>query len=353
MGQQVSCNPSLEEETAVHIDVASTASTTVDAGEVQVEVVTEAVSTGKFPVTLHIYEVADRGLQLVNVLVRPTGTGAFHTGVEVHGKEWSFGSKSDRGTGIFSCRPRKSPIHHYKEAVQLGTTDLSKLEVLALVRQFEPEWQGQDYDLFFRNCCSFCIAFASALGANALPPWVTSLARNGAVIWSGVKAVESVTNCSVQKVQHVLRSINIVLECILAEGTEIGNLCKTRRCIPLRLVPGEQCQVGLRQQSDIFSYVAPDNSKVRKAFEDVDQLFTLVWEPPCLYAQKPRPDVALYINESRVRQTTCILLHGSVISLAGPEEGRAILKFKVSRQSDPFAQVLDTGNCTCNWVTCG
>jgi len=47
--------------------------------------------------------------------------GVFHGGVEVHGREWSFGLTEGRGvTGVYSVSPGANPMYQYREAVTLG-----------------------------------------------------------------------------------------------------------------------------------------------------------------------------------------------------------------------------------------
>lgn len=54
--------------------------------------------------------------------------GVFHGGIEVNGKEWSYGY-CEKGTGVYYCMPKDNPMYSYRETVTLGATTLSTIEV--------------------------------------------------------------------------------------------------------------------------------------------------------------------------------------------------------------------------------
>lgn len=58
--------------------------------------------------------------------------------MEVYQTEWSYGgcSNGPTDTGIFSCPPRGCEAHSYREAVDMGTTTLSKQDVKQFLRRF-------------------------------------------------------------------------------------------------------------------------------------------------------------------------------------------------------------------------
>lgn len=57
--------------------------------------------------------------------------GVFHGGIEVNGKEWSYGY-CEKGTGVYFCDPKDNPMYEYRESITLGATTLSKAEVRLL-----------------------------------------------------------------------------------------------------------------------------------------------------------------------------------------------------------------------------
>jgi len=132
-------------------------------------------------------------VQWANGVLCKIGTGAFHAGVEVYGREYSFGHRSDGSSGVVWCPPRGAEGHAFREAVDLGAVRLSKSQVQRLVGRMADEWPGRDYDLFRRNCCHFCEELCQRLGVARVPEYVFSLAAAGARIRDGVGvAVSSV-----------------------------------------------------------------------------------------------------------------------------------------------------------------
>lgn len=139
------------------------------------------------PVTLHIYDMGhDPEVQAMNRVLKVLGTGAFHCGVEVYGREWSFQGRVDEdedGTGgVFWCRPRRCEGHTYHESLYMGVSQLSEDEVFKVIGAFKAAWLGKHYDLLKRNCCHFVDALCRALGLGGLPEYLMSLAGTGAAL---------------------------------------------------------------------------------------------------------------------------------------------------------------------------
>lgn len=102
-------------------------------------------------VSLHVYDLS--------VMSRLIGIPFFHFGVEVHGREYFFGSR-----GIRCCRPGLNPRHVHREAVLVGFTLLSREVVAALRDQMKREWCGGSYSPLTKDCLSFAEAFCQKLG---------------------------------------------------------------------------------------------------------------------------------------------------------------------------------------------
>jgi len=144
---------------------------------------TAAVMT--IPVRLNIYDVSTNPtVEKINHALMAVGTGAFHAGVEVQGLEYSYGYIQN-GSGVFSNEPRASTLHHFRETLDVGTTNLSGEEVESVVAELREEWQGCDYDLLRRNCVSFALVLVDKLGAGPIPTWVSNLAGAGATLQDG------------------------------------------------------------------------------------------------------------------------------------------------------------------------
>lgn len=149
------------------------------------------------PVILNIYDVTTvQTISAVNGALRLVGSGAYHGGVEIYGREWSFGGfppdydiPSDQ-TGVFDCVPRACEMHHFHEMVFMGRTQMSKNQVDALLEKLMRKWRGIDYDLLTHNCCNFSDAFCRELGVGPIPEWVLSAARTGAHLLDSVVSAQ-------------------------------------------------------------------------------------------------------------------------------------------------------------------
>lgn len=133
-------------------------------------------------VFVNIYDL----VKPVNDRLRVLGTGAFHAGVEVYGREYSFGFCYS-GTGIFPSKPKQCVGPDFRESIDMGQTQLSEAEVLALIQALESEWVGTDYDILRRNCCIFSNYLCERLGVGSLPKWITNLAAAGATVANGIE----------------------------------------------------------------------------------------------------------------------------------------------------------------------
>jgi hypothetical protein len=136
-------------------------------------------------VVLHIYDVSTNPeVAKLNKVLSAVGTGAFHGGVEVYGTEYSYGF-IESGSGVFSNAPKGCTMHSYREAVDMGETDLSKDDVAKLIAKLKEEWPGSDYDLLRKNCVSFSTELVKQLHAGPVPSWVCNLSAAGATIQNG------------------------------------------------------------------------------------------------------------------------------------------------------------------------
>jgi deubiquitinase DESI2 len=166
------------------------------------------------PVVLHIYDVPtdDTGRQL-NGLFRAFGTGAFHAGVEVFGKEWSFGhtERQQNGTGVYWCSPKGCEKHTYREEVLMGYTALTEDQVFQVMQKLQQTWAAKDYDILRRNCCHFSDALCQELGVEGLPFWVTHMANVGAVLDDRRLLVAEATSALIQQGHVTLRAVSATL----------------------------------------------------------------------------------------------------------------------------------------------
>ena len=76
-----------------------------------------------YAVVLNVYD-----LNAANDWTHGVGVGFYHSGVEVAGREWTFGSGSGSGTGVMEHRPRDIELP-LRESIPLGETELSATEI--------------------------------------------------------------------------------------------------------------------------------------------------------------------------------------------------------------------------------
>merc|ERR1719433_2380085 len=93
--------------------------------------------------------------------------------------------------------------HIYRQSILMGTTRKSACEVLELIeRDVIPCWQGNDYDLLRRNCCTFADCLCTRLVRKHIPGWVSRFPKMashastgfGKVVDIGGSASESKSN---------------------------------------------------------------------------------------------------------------------------------------------------------------
>lgn len=135
-------------------------------------------------VLLNVYNIGQScGGKAVNGMLRPLGTGFFHCGVEIFGREWSYGeAPASMSTGIFWCWPRNCKGHNYFESYDMGMTAISEREVLQIIHVLMQSWDAKGYDTLHRNCCHFANELCQRLGVGTIPTWVRNLAELGASI---------------------------------------------------------------------------------------------------------------------------------------------------------------------------
>lgn len=147
-------------------------------------------------VRLNIYDACtSKSGFVLNRILRPMGSGAFHCGVEIFGREWSYRGCQE-GTGVFCCTPRYYRGQVSSESMEMGISELSSCNVLNLIGVLQQEWLGQDYQLLSHNCCHFCQRLCACLGVNPIPPWVMSLAETVVRAVHTIEGVSSECGCS-------------------------------------------------------------------------------------------------------------------------------------------------------------
>lgn len=162
------------------------------------------------PVTVNVYHLGHKqSIQRVNQVFHSflhTG-GVFHAAVEVYGVEWSFGF-TRRGSGIFSCDPKKCPMHTFTESVYLGDANKLPGEVQFILQRMEPNWAGMTYDILKKNCCNFSDEFVKQLGfSGGIPKWIHRAADIGATLNDDFHAAKATFKHELDELHEVSESL--------------------------------------------------------------------------------------------------------------------------------------------------
>eukprot|EP00731_Ephydatia_muelleri_P027946 Em0019g819a len=129
-----------------------------------------------YEVKLNVYD-----MMWINQYTARFGVGAFHTGVEVHGKEYAYGGHPYTFTGVFAMTPKRdSELMNqgvkFRESISMGFTSLTEEGVREVVSAMEKEYIGQYYDMLHNNCNHFSDDFCRRLNGSHIPRWVNRLA---------------------------------------------------------------------------------------------------------------------------------------------------------------------------------
>mmetsp|Transcript_17474 Transcript_17474/g.31723 ORF Transcript_17474/g.31723 Transcript_17474/m.31723 type:complete len:223 (+) Transcript_17474:87-755(+) len=138
------------------------------------------IPAGHTPVVLHLYDFTQyKQFGMLNSFLNFAKRGAYHTGVEVYGLEWSFGGGQPwPETGVFCIEPVSAKNHIYRTPILMGYVSMPPMAIQAIIDQMAPMYISADYDLFRKNCNTFCNEFCEKLGVGHIPSFVTKLTGN-------------------------------------------------------------------------------------------------------------------------------------------------------------------------------
>ncbi|KAL2553590.1 DeSI-like protein [Forsythia ovata] len=108
------------------------------------------------------------------------GFGVFHSGIEVHGKEYGFGAHDFPISGVFEVEPKSCPGFMYRCSVPLGHLNMPPSEFRTFIESVASEYHGNTYHLISKNCNHFTDDISKRLIGKGIPGWVNRLARLGA-----------------------------------------------------------------------------------------------------------------------------------------------------------------------------
>jgi deubiquitinase DESI2 len=128
-------------------------------------------------VYVNVYDLSGYNESLLNI-----GLGTFHSGLEVHGEEWTYAS----GSGIFSHDPKGASGCMFRTSILIGYTKATKREVEGIINTMKPDWPGDRYSLIRCNCNHFSDALAKQLLVDeatgrpyGIPYWINRMSYLG------------------------------------------------------------------------------------------------------------------------------------------------------------------------------
>lgn len=120
--------------------------------------------SARYPVHLNVYDLTDTS-SVLGELSRRLTSGTFHVGIEVHASEFSYGATAEPVTGVAETVPKTYMDFPLRETLYLGTTEKDLSSIRAFLDAASPNWMGQDYHIFRKNCAHFADALGEFLAS--------------------------------------------------------------------------------------------------------------------------------------------------------------------------------------------
>jgi len=141
-------------------------------------------------VLVNVYEVNGfKHMHKLTALKEAPIGGAMHAGVEVYGREWSYGGGAGSGSGIVCDMPRTNKQHRFRETIVLPQTPLTQSQVVHVIGSLLERWPAEEYHWLHRNCLAFANELCELLGVGRLPAWIDRFARGAGALDNGVRVV--------------------------------------------------------------------------------------------------------------------------------------------------------------------
>lgn len=118
-------------------------------------------------VVLNVYDLSP-----YNYYVYCVGFGAYHSGLELGGVEYSFGGNDTDGTGVYEVSPRSESAAMFRQSIFLGKTTLPLSERLRILDHLRLEFKGRSYHVLGRNCNHFTNELSLRLLGRPIPRFV-------------------------------------------------------------------------------------------------------------------------------------------------------------------------------------
>ena len=130
-------------------------------------------------ILLHVYNITKH-----NDFI-PFGLGLYHSGVEIYGREYSFGSSC----GIFYSTPKliisdqmnRNGAHSLRESIEMGNFNGSVKDFHEIIQDLSVTFKGSSYNVISRNCNHFSKELLGQLtkGEATMPNYINRLANTG------------------------------------------------------------------------------------------------------------------------------------------------------------------------------
>ncbi|KAE9608374.1 putative PPPDE putative peptidase domain-containing protein [Lupinus albus] len=133
-------------------------------------------NTNNTLVVLNVYDLTP-----LNNYLYWFGFGIFHSGIEVHGKEYGYGAHDFPASGVFEVEPRKCPGFTYRCSINLGQVNVPRSEFRTFIEKIVSEYHGDTYHLIYKNCNHFTNDVSCRLTGKRIPGWVNRLAKIGSL----------------------------------------------------------------------------------------------------------------------------------------------------------------------------
>mmetsp|Transcript_31436 Transcript_31436/g.40436 ORF Transcript_31436/g.40436 Transcript_31436/m.40436 type:complete len:230 (-) Transcript_31436:304-993(-) len=121
-------------------------------------------------VILNVYDLSE-----INEHAHQFGVGVYHSGVEVNGREYTYGG----GGGIFDHEPKGAPNCKFRESVEMGTFEGTPADIQRALDNLKSDFGPDMYNIINKNCNHFSDAFVRELLGRPVPGYVNRLAYLG------------------------------------------------------------------------------------------------------------------------------------------------------------------------------
>ena len=107
------------------------------------------------------------------------GLGVYHSGVEINGREYSFGGSPEMSTtGVFDQEPLSLDQDLYRESIELGEVERIS-HLYDVLRDIKEDFPANEYNVIKRNCNHFADEFWKRLLGVGIPGYINRLANIG------------------------------------------------------------------------------------------------------------------------------------------------------------------------------